>query len=71
VGSNPTQNMEVCVSSEVVLSCVGRGVATGRSPVQGVLSNVCKQNSEGRPWASQVCVPCCQEVAVIISISDT
>jgi hypothetical protein len=31
VGSNPTQGMDVCV---------GSGLATGRSPVQGVLPSV-------------------------------
>jgi hypothetical protein len=37
VGSNPTRGMDVCVYSVTVLSCAGSGLATGRSPVQGVL----------------------------------
>jgi hypothetical protein len=32
--------MSVCVYSVCVVLCVGRGLATGCSPVQGVLSNV-------------------------------
>jgi hypothetical protein len=38
MGSNPTEGMDVCT----VLSCVGSGLATGLSPVQGVLPSVCK-----------------------------
>jgi hypothetical protein len=34
VGSNPTQGMDVCAYFVFVL---GSGLATGRSPVQGVL----------------------------------
>jgi hypothetical protein len=34
--------MDVCVYSVLVLSCVGSGLATGRSLVQGVLSTVYK-----------------------------
>jgi hypothetical protein len=30
----------MCVFFCVVLSCVGSGLVTGRSPIQGVLSNV-------------------------------
>jgi hypothetical protein len=43
VGSKPTQVMDVCivcVYSVFVLFCVGRGLATGWSPVQGVLPTV-------------------------------
>jgi hypothetical protein len=43
VGSNPTQVMNVrivCVYSVCVLLCVGRGLATGWSHVQGVLQTV-------------------------------
>jgi hypothetical protein len=39
VGSNPTQ-MSVCVYSVYVVLCVGCGLATGWSLVQGVLSTV-------------------------------
>jgi hypothetical protein len=35
VGSNPTQGMDVCMC--VYSVCVGSGLATGWSPVQGVL----------------------------------
>jgi hypothetical protein len=43
LGSNSTQGMNVwyvCVYPVFVLSCVGRGLATGWSPVQGVLPAV-------------------------------
>jgi hypothetical protein len=41
VGSNPAQGMDVCpLSFCVVLFCVGRGLATGWSLVQGVLPYV-------------------------------
>jgi hypothetical protein len=41
VGSNPIQGMDVvCVYSVFVLSCVGSGLASGWSPVQGVLPTV-------------------------------
>jgi hypothetical protein len=40
VGSNPTQGIE-CLCAFVVL-CVGSGLATGSSPVQGVLPTVYK-----------------------------
>jgi hypothetical protein len=38
VGSNPTQGMDVCVGlfCVCVVLCVGIGLATGWSPVQGV-----------------------------------
>jgi hypothetical protein len=43
VGSNPTQGwMSVCVYSVFMLSCVGSGLATGWSPVRGVLPTVCR-----------------------------
>jgi hypothetical protein len=35
----------VCVCVCVMLSCVGSGLATGRSPVQGVLPDVQKIDS--------------------------
>jgi hypothetical protein len=42
LGSNPTRGMDVCVYlfSVFVGLCVGSGLATGWSPVQGVLSTV-------------------------------
>jgi hypothetical protein len=42
VGSNPTQCMDVCVRffCVCVVLCVGSGLATGWSPVQGVLLTV-------------------------------
>jgi hypothetical protein len=41
VGSNPTRDKDVCPRFSVfVFSCVGRGLAAGRSPVQGVLLTV-------------------------------
>jgi hypothetical protein len=40
VGSNPTRGMDVSVFFCVVVSCVGRGLPTGRSPVQGLLPTV-------------------------------
>jgi hypothetical protein len=43
VGSNPTQGMDVCIVcdySVCVVLCVGRGLARGWSPVEGVLQTV-------------------------------
>jgi hypothetical protein len=42
VSSNPTRGMDVCVPSfcACVVLCVDSGLATSRSPVQEVLSNV-------------------------------
>jgi hypothetical protein len=42
VGSNPTRGMAVCVRlfSVYVVMCIGRGLATGLSPVQRVLPTV-------------------------------
>jgi hypothetical protein len=42
VGSNPTQGMDVCVRlfCVCVVLCIGSGLATGWSPVQGVLPTV-------------------------------
>jgi hypothetical protein len=39
VGSNPTQGMDVCVRlfCVYVVLCIGRGLATGLSPVEGDL----------------------------------
>jgi hypothetical protein len=44
MGSNPTQGMGVCVYSVFVL---GSGLATGSSPVQGVLSTVLATRIKG------------------------
>jgi hypothetical protein len=40
--SNPTRGMVMCVHVFLccVLLCVGRGLASGRSPIQGVLPTV-------------------------------
>jgi hypothetical protein len=42
MGSNPTRGMDVCLSlfRVCVVLCIGRGLATGRSPVQKVLPTV-------------------------------
>jgi hypothetical protein len=42
VGSNPTQDMEVCVRLfyVCVVLCVGSDLTTGSSPAQGVLPTV-------------------------------
>jgi hypothetical protein len=45
VGSNPTRDMDVCVYSVFVVSCVGSGFATGWSLAQGVLPTVYKIHS--------------------------
>jgi hypothetical protein len=42
VGSNPARDMDVFVYSVFVVSCVGSGLATGGSLVQGVLPIVYK-----------------------------
>jgi hypothetical protein len=44
VGSNPTQGMDVCLQlfCVFVVLYAGSGLATGSSPVQGVLPNVYK-----------------------------
>jgi hypothetical protein len=42
VGSNPATGMDVRVYSVFVLTCVGSGLATGWSLVQGVLPTVYK-----------------------------
>jgi hypothetical protein len=42
MGSNPTRDIDICVSSVFVLSCVGSGLATGLIPVQGVLQTLYK-----------------------------
>jgi hypothetical protein len=54
VDSNPTQGMDACVRSicVCVVLCVGRGLATGWFPVQGVLPTVYrieKQKKRPRP----------------------
>jgi hypothetical protein len=50
VGSNPTQGIDVCVCvySVCVVLHVGKGLATGRSPVQGVLPTVQKWSRNWR-----------------------
>jgi hypothetical protein len=40
MGLNPIRGINVCVYSVLVLSCTGTGLATGSSPVQGVLMHV-------------------------------
>jgi hypothetical protein len=42
--SNPTRGMGICVCLFCICTalCVGSGLATDRSPVQGVLPAVCK-----------------------------
>jgi hypothetical protein len=42
VGSNPSQGMDVCVRllCVYVVLCVANGLATGWSPIQGVLPTV-------------------------------
>jgi hypothetical protein len=63
MGSNPTRGMNVCIMcvySVCVALCVGRGLATGWSPVQGVLPTVNKdketekadkvQQRDVEPW---------------------
>jgi hypothetical protein len=46
VGSNRTQDMDVCVRlfCVYVVLCVGRGLAAGWSPVQAVLPSVYMMN---------------------------
>jgi hypothetical protein len=48
VGSNPTQGMGICVClfCLCVVLCVGSGLATGWSPVQGVLPTVYKLRNQ-------------------------
>jgi hypothetical protein len=50
VGSNPTRSMDVCVRlfCVCVVLCVGRGLGTGWSPVQGVVPTVYRS----RNWKS-------------------
>jgi hypothetical protein len=43
VGSNPARGMDVRVSLCCALLCRYRGLATGRSPVQGVLPKYLKE----------------------------
>jgi hypothetical protein len=58
VGSNPTQGMDVwCVCSffcVCVVLCLGRGLATSWSPVQGVLPSVNDQGTEKSALCSKV-----------------
>jgi hypothetical protein len=52
VGSNPTQGMDACVRlfCVCVVLCVDSGLATGWTPVQGVLSTLYKiKNLKKRP----------------------
>jgi hypothetical protein len=46
IGSRPTQGMDVCPCLCVVLSSVGRGLATSWPPVQGILPSVRKWGLE-------------------------
>jgi hypothetical protein len=59
VGSNPTQGMEVCVVyiySVCLVMCVGRGLETGWSPVQGVLPTVYRTKKlKKRPCPTKGC----------------
>jgi hypothetical protein len=50
VGSNPNWGMDVCVHlfCVCVVLCAGSGLATGWSPVQGILPTVCRL----RNWKS-------------------
>jgi hypothetical protein len=54
MGSNPTQGMNVCVRlfCVCVALCVGRGVATGWFPVQGVLPTVYRIKKLKKPSRS-------------------
>jgi hypothetical protein len=52
VGSNPTRGMDVCVR----LFCVGSGLATGLSPVQGVLPTMYKKRKK-RPRSTRTAEP--------------
>jgi hypothetical protein len=45
-GSNLARGMDVCLRFSVVLSCVGRGLASGRLPIQGVLPIVYRFTSK-------------------------
>jgi hypothetical protein len=45
VGLNPTRDMDVCLHFSMFMILVGNGLATSRSPVQGVLQIVCKVHS--------------------------
>jgi hypothetical protein len=58
VGSNPTPDVDVCVhlSFVCVVLCVGSGLATGWSPVQGVLPTV-DYEPEKRPRSTRVVEP--------------
>jgi hypothetical protein len=56
VGSNPTQGIDVCVRlfCVCVVLCVSRGLATGWSPVQGVLPTVKDQETEVKRSVSRM-----------------
>jgi hypothetical protein len=54
VSSNPTGGMDVCVRLfSVCVLCVGSGLATGWSPVQGVLPTVCRIRKTGKEAKAQ------------------
>jgi hypothetical protein len=55
VGLNPTQGMDICLRLFCV--CIGSGLATGRSPVQGVLPNVLglRNWSETKRFTDSLC----------------
>jgi hypothetical protein len=50
VGSNPTRGVDVCVCLFCVcfVLCIGKGLATGSSPVRGDLPTVYKKNLNSR-----------------------
>jgi hypothetical protein len=57
----PLGSMDVCLFFLCMLSYVGIGFAAGRSPVQGIVPNVYKYDSEtrktGRIWGYWSVVP--------------
>jgi hypothetical protein len=56
LGSNPTHGMDVCVSLICYLLYVGSGLATGWSPVQGVLPTVYRNKKlKKRPKSNKDC----------------
>jgi hypothetical protein len=54
VGSNPTQDMDVWCVCVCVFLCLGRGLATSWSPVQGDLPSVNDQETEKSALCSEV-----------------
>jgi hypothetical protein len=69
-GSNPTRGMDVCVRlfRICVVLCVGSGLATGWSPVQGVLPTVYRL----RNWkAAKVHKGCRARGGMLLVVQDT